>query len=305
MNTGKVKLQDISWDPPEEYKYLSPDRLTIGCPFYQAKWCWEEFSTSILDLDYPKKLIDIIWVDNKSTDGMVEELNKFKRKYKREYSSIKIFSMPRARVGHKRWRTNIINCCNLIRTKRDQSTDLVLLGSDCIPPSNGLWKLSDMKYLKGDICGGITIIFGARSFSPGSQSVKIFPSFTGYYQLMDNGMFALVPFAWDSKSGQLILEQSYMQKVIRVMAIGTGFCLITKEVLDKISWKPDMQYGEDLRFCYDAHNLGFNIYMDTSLWYDHLHYRYIRMLTKKDGKIISWKVKFLGNNIKRTRWSYE
>lgn len=301
-----VRHQDTSWKPPAEYSHIKPTKLTIGCPFYQSKWVIKEFFNGIVNLDYPKSLIDIIWVDNGSTDGTYEELLDFKDKYSGLYNSIRILKCPRIRGKRKKkWMINITNSCNMIREYKDKNTDLVLYGSDCVAPPEGIWKLLDMKHLGGDLCGGITIIFGAKTFDPKKKKIIVGPSFTGYYKLMSNGMFALVPFKWNRKKSMLALDPSYQQKVIRVLVIGTGFCLITKEVLAVVKWKLDYAYGEDLRFCYDAHLAGFKIYMDTSLWYDHLHYRYKRSVKKKDGKIIRWYVKFMGENPKRTRWSFE
>jgi len=274
------------------------DKITIGAPFYNSVWCWKIFSKSILDQDYNKKYINIVWVDNGSTDNTKDLLLKFKKKYEKDYNSIKVLDCPRVKEksrGMRKYIRNIVNGTNMIADNREKDSDLILMGSDCIPPQNGLKKLLDMKYLGADIAGGITVIFaGGRLDKYGRKTV--IPVFSIFNALSPSSAFKGVLFHKTEKD-LLTLPVWLKDKVIRVMALGTGFCLIRDRVLKKQRWKVNYRFGEDLYFCWTAHLNGFKIYADTSLWYDHLHYDY-QVKKKKLGYQIIYK----GETDKRERW---
>jgi len=274
------------------------DRLTIGAPFYNSSWCWDIFSKSILDQDYPKYLIDLVWVDNGSEDNMKELLLEFKRKYEGLYNSIQVLDCPRVperKIGVRKWITNIVNGTNMIADNRGKGTDLILMGSDCIPPPEGLKKLLDMKYLGADIAGGITVIFAGGRLDKYGRPTTI-PVFTMFSKLSKGAAFSGV-LVHKTEKNLVTLPVWLKDKIITVMALGTGFCLIRDRVMKAQRWKVNYRFGEDLYFCWTAHLNGFKIYADTSLWYDHLHYDY-QIKKKKLGFQIIYK----GETEKRERW---
>jgi glycosyltransferase involved in cell wall biosynthesis len=57
---------------------------------------------SIFNIDYPKKLLRLVFVDSFSTDGTWETLQQFKEKYEGEYESIILVQTPRRGVGRAR-----------------------------------------------------------------------------------------------------------------------------------------------------------------------------------------------------------
>jgi len=281
------------------------DKLTIGTPFYNSSWCLDQYLGSIIALDYPKELIDLIWIDNGSTDSTKQILFGFKKQYGEFFNKIEIYDCKRVKesinksemlLWKMKWKKNIVKAINMFVNKRDQNTDLVMLGSDCIPPRNGLKKLLDMKYLGADIGAGMTIILSGSRLDKYGRSERI-PVFSAFTSMLAKHSFGGLPVIKTARN-VIALPIWLRDKVITVLAVGTGFCIIRKEVLKKIKFEIDYMFGEDLHFCYGAYLAGFNkIYFDTSLWYDHLHYSYI-LKKKKIGFFIIFK----GENPQRYQW---
>jgi len=64
------------------YPKGKPEPVSIIMPCYNAEKNIGKAIESLLDLDYPKDMIEIIVVDDKSTDGSVKEIKKYVKKYK-------------------------------------------------------------------------------------------------------------------------------------------------------------------------------------------------------------------------------
>ena len=62
-------------------------------------------------------------------------------------------------------------------------------------------------------------------------------------------------------------------KVIKVRTIGTGCILIHRNVLEKIKFRyqNDKDGMDDVFFCTDAINLGYDIFVDTSIKCEHIY----------------------------------
>lgn len=76
--------------------------ITICMPTYNTNWCLKEVLDSIYNIDYPKKMLRLVFVDSCSTDGTWETLQQFKAKHEGEYESIILVQDPRRGVGHAR-----------------------------------------------------------------------------------------------------------------------------------------------------------------------------------------------------------
>ena len=74
--------------------------ITICMPTYNDNWCLKEVLQSIYNIDYPKKLIRLVFVDCCSTDGTWETLKKFKEEYEQEYETIILVQDSRRGSGH-------------------------------------------------------------------------------------------------------------------------------------------------------------------------------------------------------------
>jgi hypothetical protein len=65
-------------------------RILIGCPVRDRELYLPYYLEHIYNIKYDKKLIDIYWIINNSTDKSYDLLKEFKDKYKDEYNSITI-----------------------------------------------------------------------------------------------------------------------------------------------------------------------------------------------------------------------
>lgn len=65
-------------------------KILIACPVSCRGWIIPYYLRNLKNLDYDKKLIDIYWIINNSTDDSLLFLNEFKQQYKDEYNSIVI-----------------------------------------------------------------------------------------------------------------------------------------------------------------------------------------------------------------------
>lgn len=75
--------------------------ITVAMPIYNRKYCIEKVLDSISNQSYPKNRIKLIFVDNYSTDGTFEALQRFSRYKGNEYLTISILrlksNIPQAR----------------------------------------------------------------------------------------------------------------------------------------------------------------------------------------------------------------
>jgi glycosyltransferase involved in cell wall biosynthesis len=76
--------------------------ITIAMPVYNSNWSLEQVLKSILDIDYPKKLLRLVFVDGSSTDGTWETLQFFKEKYADQYESIILVRTFKRGIGRQR-----------------------------------------------------------------------------------------------------------------------------------------------------------------------------------------------------------
>jgi glycosyltransferase involved in cell wall biosynthesis len=76
--------------------------ITICMPVYNSNWCLSRVLESILNLDYPKNLLRLVFVDSYSTDGSWECLQRFKKRFEKEYEAIIMVRSPKRGVGHAR-----------------------------------------------------------------------------------------------------------------------------------------------------------------------------------------------------------
>jgi hypothetical protein len=86
---------------------------------------------------------------------------------------------------------------------------------------------------------------------------------------------------------EAIIYHDYPEGLIEVAAVGMAFCLIKREVFEKVSkpwFNPTFDIGEDLAFCMRAQEAGFKIWVDTDLEIGHVgnaifggaHYKHVR-----------------------------
>ena len=252
--------------------------VTIGTPFYNSQWAIERYEKGILDLDYPRDRIRILWVDNESTDHTLDRLKEFGSDYRGEYDDITIINRYRVEEKDTRlaFKKNIENVFNDLISSSDPRTDLVIIGSDCIPPSDGLKKLLKMRELGGNIVAGLTIVCSGKQ-----GDIFLAPHFSCYFWNQKVSKFNSIPIAATKNQYYMKIVPRFQDKIIRCHGIGTGFSMIDREVFNHVRFQADIKFGEDLLFCLEAGLCGYKIFCDTSLFYDHIHYDY---QYKKDKK---------------------
>jgi len=281
------------------------DKLTIGTPFYNSAWCFKEYADGLLNLSYPKPKIELVFMDNESTDNTLQLLNGFKEEHDSEYYAILIDSCPHTypdmqSVNSLKLGNNIIE--NIARTRnwiiqsKHPDTNLVFIDSDSVPPSNGIERLLKMtkKPYYGDVCSGITIepttAYYVEFPTAAKQQIEELirtnleyvlhkflrrvPSFD--FSLEFNIRGEPVPIC--SLNNILSLPPQLRNKILEAKLCGFGFVLIKNQVLQEQSFETDQTLrgfvGEDYHFCNQARQLGFKVLVDTNLWYDHLHWLY-------------------------------
>jgi len=249
-----------------------PIEITIGTPFWNSSYYLPLYFKHVLDLIYPKKLINLIFVNNGSTDDTQKKLEDFSRKYKSYYKSIKIlYTEHLEERGKFKGHSNIIESVNAFI--KENKTDLLFIGSDCFPPDDSIIKLLNLFKVGADIAGGITLVGGAQTTIKGKM-IKGIPVLCAYSFDNRTGKFHSISRIKTNKPYVSVLGAGYVNRIMEIDGVGTGLALIKKEVLDKVTFTVSKRYGEDLYFCMKARMLGYKVFVDTSLLYNHWHYIY-------------------------------
>jgi len=263
--------------------------LTIGTIFYNNEWCIDKYLQGLLNLKYPKAYLDIVWVDSSDKDNTYQRLKSFQKNYGHMYNRVILRRLKRKEYKTVGWMRNIARARNKVVKTRDPSTDLIFIDSDCVPPPYGIHDLLHMiDDLGADIAGGITIVHGGIAHNRETGEVTIVPTFSLYHHITKRNTFYPIPFGL-TKDGLMGLPIELRKKIIRVKGMACGFMYIRKEVLDVIKFRASTKIGEDLDFCKQALEHGFELMGNTDLWYDHLHYLY-EFRRKSTG----WVIKYYG-----------
>jgi cellulose synthase/poly-beta-1,6-N-acetylglucosamine synthase-like glycosyltransferase len=85
-----------------EYMHETLPFITICIPVYNSSWSLNSVLESILNIDYPKRLLRLVFVDGYSTDGTWETLQSFKEKYADQYESIILVRTFKRGIGRQR-----------------------------------------------------------------------------------------------------------------------------------------------------------------------------------------------------------
>lgn len=133
-------------------------------------------------------------------------------------------------------------------------THLMMIDDDIVPPAN---TLKQLLHHDKDIIAAVCPLIGP------DKKHKLVTKYNAYAYLADGTLMNLK----DAKG------------LLPVDAIGTGCCLIKREVLENVKPAFMTQYnketgikyrGEDIHFCKEASNLGVEIYADFNLKCKHI-----------------------------------
>ena len=212
-------------------------KILVGCPTSNHKeYCIEEYAEAIKNLTYLN--YDILLVDNSQTEEYSKKLQKLGLEVKRD----KYLERARERIVHSR---------NILREYAlENNYDYFLsLEQDVIPPKDVLEQL---------LQHGKEVVTGVY--------------FTKY---TIQGKPVLKPLLWKAKGKTLefVEEEKIIQpQLIIVKASGLGCVLISREVLEKISFRLSEENTtyDDMTFCEDLHKQGISLYADTAIKCKHL-----------------------------------
>ncbi len=221
-------------------------KVLIGCPTSDYKsYCLNEYLEGLKSITY--KEADFIIVDNSKTD---EYLNKIKELTK-DFKNLKLIKDPKWFEGAK---DRIINSRNLIReiVLKENYDYFLSLEQDVIPPKNVVERL--LKHKK-DIISGVV-----------------------FCDLIINGALTYKPMLWisagkDEKGKELMryLEPYEVEdeKLMELRTTSLSCLLISKEILNKIKFRYTVGF-DDVELCNDTKELGYKIFVDTSVKCKHL-----------------------------------
>jgi len=218
-------------------------KVLVGCPTSDYhRYCWEEYKNSVKSLIYNN--FDIVLVDNSKDNDYYKSLVDDKIKVLRcSYSE-----NPMDRIVRSR---------NMLRDfALSEGYDYLLsLEQDVIAPNDILARLMARKK---DIVSGV---------------------YFGRY--IRNRQKRILPMLWVLRKGDgtkqeyVPVDTKYINsnKLLKVDICGLGCLLISKKVLEKVKFRYDVSVRkqfDDVYFCVDAKNNGYQIYADSSVKCKHL-----------------------------------
>ena len=218
-------------------------KVLIGCPTsFHKEYALKEYIEAIRKLTY--KNHDFLLVDNSQDDNYLEK--------------IKSFNIPVIKgLYFESARDRIIVSRNILRQKvLDDDYDYFLsLEQDVIPPEDIIEKLLQHKKEV------ITAVYFANNVIPGEVSSKLIPL---VYVLEDEKTLSMRPL----NENELWKNQGLVQ----VVSAGLGCVLISRNVLEKIEFRYDLNTFDDRWFFMDLYNQKILAYADTSIKCKHLIY---------------------------------
>lgn len=220
----------------------------------------------LINIDYPKECLNLLWADNGSIDRTKELISNFLKKHVHEYNSVKLLDAPRLSETNKK-DSQIANVMNALF--EHAKTDIINIDSDILAPPNAICKLLSMNEVyKTNVCGGITAFIIP-------QQGKLVPVINAFMFDLQNKRFSNVAQHFLNQNG--VLHLPFMK--IDVDSCGFALCFIEKRVFKRlkchvnsdgiICCDQDFTPCVDIHFCLDAKLLGFKIMVDTSLYFKH------------------------------------
>ena len=221
---------------------MKMNKILIGVPTYPGQeYCLEEFMRHLKAINYDH--FDVLFVVDKNEE-----------KYQRK---IQKMGFECARVSEeKSFRcANITYCRRLLRKKMlEENYDyLLFIDSDVMVQPDIIKKLIQHKKT---ICSGIFM--------------STFP--------LPDGRKVVAPVLYDFAPGgklRLMQKKEILDDSLKKVAVcGFGCCLLRRDVLEKVDfrWYEQSKSGEDVAFCHDAAQIGFEAFVDCSVRTWHLSY---------------------------------
>ena len=232
-------------------------KILIGCPTANFKeYCLDEYIKGLKNLSYPN--FDLIVVDNSKTNDYFETL---KKKINKE-------AIPNAKnieiikdEFKERARDRIVSSRNIIRQKvLDGKYDCFLsLEQDIVAHKDIIERLLDgLEKIKEQSNKEIKIITAVYFNNQVIGLKQILAPLVYVEHFMDKTGMMFIP-------KHRLLEG----KIIPIKACGIGCILIHRDVLEKVKFRYEGKGFDDMMFCKDSIEKGFDIWCDCSLIVEH------------------------------------
>src|SRR3989344_5141016 len=216
-------------------------RVLVGCPTsFHKEYALNQYAEAVKSLNYDN--YDVLLIDNSPDDNY---LNKIKN------LGLNVIKGEYFESAIKR----IITSRNLLKKYAlDNNYDyLFSLEQDVIPNKDALSKLiSHNKEVVSGIYFVHNIINNQRMLIP-----QVFIE-------LENKTNHLPDMRW------LTEQETFSNKLIKIVSCGLGCVLIHKNVLEKIEFRYENDVFDDRFFCLDLYNLKISIYCDTNVKCKHL-----------------------------------
>jgi len=263
--------------------------ITIGCPISNREYLIDRYLEAIYNLDYPKDKIKLYFLINNCQDGTDSTLRRFKSIHDKEYLEIKLEKYKLPAFKDKRldtYRNETYRRLTLLRNHilENLDTDYFLsVDSDIILVPNTLKKLlKSKKDIIACLINNDSILQPYREYPHIRTNVLInnrYNSISHFYEFPLNS----------------IVECDYTGAVY----------LISKNAYTKCRYDFH-EFGEDIPFCLSAKENGFKLYVDTSLFQDHIMCEYQQYCIDnccqnpciRNGNILVYQYKYIDNVVK-------
>ncbi|MEM4429810.1 MAG: glycosyltransferase family 2 protein, partial [Thermofilaceae archaeon] len=215
---------------------------------------------SVLESDYPKNLLEVVVVDNGSTDGSAEAVKKV-------YPQIKL-------IKNKK---NLGYCLgNNIGIKNAKGELIILLNNDTIVDKH--WIKEILKKVKDPEVG----IVGCKLYFPGTkiiQSIGFREKFLGYWESIGAGQ----------------IDVGQFDNIEEVDYVSGAALAVKREVLERIGLlDPNFYaYSEDIDLCYRARRSGYKVVTSNAIVYHYGSLSWSRFPLKKMYLIMRNRIYFI------------
>src|SRR3989344_3379149 len=219
-------------------------RVLVGCPTAEThRYCFKEYSEAVNNLTFKNK--KILLIDNSKTTNY--------------FNFIKNTGIDAIKASYSESaRDRIVRSRNILRefVLKEDYDYFLSLEQDVIPPKDVIERLLEHKK---DINSGV---YFSRIKSLIDKKVKVLPLLWTWKEGSND------PYSMADVDLDLVMNNNF----IKIKYCGLGCLLISRKVLEKVKFRYDEKYPtfDDLHFCQDSRDNGFEIYSDTSVKCKHL-----------------------------------
>lgn len=233
---------------------LNNYKITIGIPIEETKlFCFEDLLNKLLELEKPDscKILFVVNQRNQFHDEISDILNK--EKYEELKLMTKITSLD-SDTNNTVWNSG--NFVNIVRARNrciDQALEnnsdfLFFLDADVFPPSDVLARLTKLVSEESD-----------KSIFGGYYNSRFFNNYPMIGNFKSDGSIGLISEEKDFNSGNIITCD----------AAGMGCILLSSKLIEELKFDEEVSQSEDIDYFRSAKNLGYNLYIDTSVKCEH------------------------------------